>query len=243
MAYTKAQVKDLTQGVKTEGIVEVRLLDPKRTGTITVRGYNEIDQYGSHTWRELVDANGEERVIKVQRKMNLNLGSANDRLLYAHLKKHVHFVTGPSPLLELVDVEEQAGDFISHREIKSDAEAIVKSYSEEKLKDLARVLVIGVRENSSITVLKREIYSFIDLHDNTQQVSNAEKLVAEVNSEDYETKVLLRRAMAENVIRESLNRLMFGSISLGTSFESAVQWATDNKDLLAEVETALKNKK
>ena len=49
--------------------------------------------------------------------------------------------------------------------------------------------------------------------------------------------------MSEDIIKESLNRLMFGTISLGTSFSSAVQWARNNKDLLAEIETSLKNKK
>lgn len=243
MAYTKAEVKDLTKGIDTEGVVEVRLIDPKRTGTITVRGFNEVDKYGSHKWRELVDNNGKTRVVKIQRKRNLNLMSENDRILYAHLKKHTHYVNGPRPLLKLVNVEEQAKDFISHREIKTEAESLIKNFSDEKLKDLSRVLDINVRENSSITVLKRELYGFIDLHDNKSQISNAQRLVNEVNSEDYETKVLLRKAMAKNIIKESLNRLMFGTISLGTSFGSAVQWAKDNKDLLAEVETSLKNKK
>ena len=168
--------------------------------------------------------------------------SENDRILYAHLKKHTHYVNGPRPLLKLVNVEEQAKDFISHREIKTEAESLIKNFSDEKLKDLSRVLDINVRENSSITVLKRELYGFIDLHDNKSQISNAQRLVNEVNSEDYETKVLLRKAMAKNIIKESLNRLMFGTISLGTSCGSAVQWAKDNKDLLAEVETSLKNK-
>jgi len=243
MTYTKAEVKDLTKGVDSSGIVEVRLVDPKRTGTITVRGFNEIDKYGSHKWRELVDGNGVIRVVKIQRKRSLNLSSDNDRILYAHLQKHTHFVNGPRPLLKLVNVEEQAKDFISHREIKTEAESLVKNFSDEKLKDLARVLTINVRRNSSITVLKRELYNFIDLHDNKAQMSNAEKLVNEVNSEDYETKVLLRKAMSEDIIKESLNRLMFGTISLGTSFSSAVQWARNNKDLLAEIETSLKNKK
>lgn len=234
-----AQIKSLTKGIKQSGIVEVRLVNPKRTGTITVRGYNEIDQYGSHTWRELVDSKGNIRVVKIQSKKNLNLQNENDRILYAHLIKNKHFVTGPTPLLKLVNLEVEADNFISHREIKSDAEAIIKKASEKELKDLARVMMIGVRPESSANVLKRELYAFIDLQDNKQRISNAENLVATVSADDYELKVVLRDAMALGIIKESLNRLMYNGINLGTSFDSLVEWGKANKDLVSEIQKQL----
>lgn len=231
-----AKVKSLTKGIKQSGIVEVRLVNPKRTGTITVRGYNEIDQYNTHTWRELVDSKGHIRVVKIQGKRTLNLQNENDRILYAHLLNHVHYVKGPKPVLKLVNIEDQANDFISEREVKADADEIIKKSSEEQLRDLARVMMIGVRPNSSSNVLKKELYDFIDLQDNKLQISNAKRLVSEVNSPDYELKVLLRKAIEGRVITESLNRFMFNGTSLGTSFDSLVEWGKNNKDLVAEIE-------
>ena len=74
----KAEIKNLTKGLPLSGIVEVRLVNPKRTGTITVRGINAIDDFGNHTWRPFVDSNGNERVEKITRKKMLRLENEND---------------------------------------------------------------------------------------------------------------------------------------------------------------------
>lgn len=236
----KAQVKNLTNGIAKEGIVEVRLRNPKRTGTIAVRGFYEVDANGTHKWRELVDSEGEPRVVKIQRKLILRMANENDRILYAHLLVHPKYVKSPTPILQLVNVEEQAKSFISHREIKSDAEEIIKKATQSQLQDLARVMMINVRPDSSVTVLKRELYDFIDFQDNKAGKSNAERLVEEVNSEDYEMKVIFRKAIELKIITNSLNRLMYNNSTLATTFDSLVEWGRNNKDLVAEIAKQVK---
>ena len=120
-AEKKNLKKDLLKGIPTSGLVEVRLRNPKRTGTITVRDCYQIDDMGNHTLRPFIDSNGNSRVERINRKKSLRLENENDRLLYGQLIHHPHFVNGANPIIELVNLEEGAKDFISKREFKNKA--------------------------------------------------------------------------------------------------------------------------
>jgi len=232
----KAEIKNLTKGLPISGIVEVRLVDPKRTGTITVRGCNQIDDFGNHTWRPFVDSNGSERIEKITKKRLLRLSIENDRLLYGQLIHHPHYVNSPSSVIKLVNLEEGAVDFISKREFKNKAETIISKSSDKELVSLVRVLRINIKPNSSFNVIKRELYEHIDNYDSTKRKSNAELLLDEYNSPDYPIKVLLRNAIAQKTVIDSLNRMMFGSVNMGTTFDTAVTFLKNNKDIANELE-------
>jgi hypothetical protein len=235
----KAEVKNLTKGLPITGIVEVRLVDPKRTGTITVRGFNQIDDFGNHTWRPFVDSNGSERIEKITKKRILRLTIENDRLLYGQLVHHPHYVNSPSSVIRLVNLEEGAVDFISKREFKNKAETIISKSSDKELISLVRVLKINIKPNSSFNVIKRELYEHIDNYDSTKRKSNAELLLEEYNSPDYPIKVLLRNAIAQKTVIDSLNRMMFGSVNMGTTFDVAATFLKNNKDIANELEKAV----
>jgi len=235
----KAEVKNLTKGLPIKGVVEVRLVNPKRTGTITVRGFNSIDDFGNHTWRPFVDSNGSERVEKITKKKTLRLENENDRLLYGQLIHHPHYVNSPRAVIKLVNLEEGAVDFINKREFKNKAETIILKSTDKELISLVRVLGINIRPNSSFNVIKRELYEFIDNYDSTKRKSNAEFLLEEYNSPDYPIKVLLRNAIAQKTVIDSLNRMMFGSVNMGTTFDGAVTFLKNNKDIANELEKAV----
>ena len=235
----KAEVKNLTKGLPISGIVEVRLVNPKRTGTITIRGFNSIDDFGNHNWRPFVDSNGSERIEKITRKKMLRLENENDRLLYGQLIHHPHYVNSPRPIIKLVNLEEGAVDFINKREFKNKAETIVSKSSDKELISLVRVLGINIRPRSSFNVIKRELYEFIDNYDSTKRKSNAELLLEEYNSPEYPIKVLLRNAIAQKTVIDSLKRMMFGSVNMGTTFDGAVTFLKNNKDIANELEKAV----
>ena len=56
---SKARLKELVDLAPEKGNCEIRLKDPKRTGTITVRGYTGKDG----RFRPFVDQFGNERII------------------------------------------------------------------------------------------------------------------------------------------------------------------------------------
>ena len=75
---SKAKVKELLVGVPSKGTAEIRLLNPKRTGTLVIRDYKVDGQV-----RPFVDQFGNSRVQKIQSKVlvNLDLNSAESYFL------------------------------------------------------------------------------------------------------------------------------------------------------------------
>jgi len=83
------------------GVVEIRMKNPKRTGSVTVRDYTGPDG----ELREFKDKYGKQRVRKYTRAVvRLDLLNENDLLEFEHVKDHPIYVNGPTPILEIVDV-------------------------------------------------------------------------------------------------------------------------------------------
>lgn len=232
----KSELNKMLSGVKQKGRVEVRLRNPKRTGSITVRTCYKTNEDGTERLAYLVDGNGKERVVKINKKLVLNLENINDRLLYVHLKDHPLFVQGPNPIFDVVNMEEQADEFINIRDYKAQAEEIIRKSDEESLRDMLRVLGIVVPPNSSANIVKRRLYEFVDEPGLTLEKSNSYKLVTEVNDADYDIKVLVHRAKARGVIKISLNRWMWKDVVLGTDFMSVVRYFQENQDLIEQLQ-------
>ena len=66
------EIAELMKGAPAEGIVEVRMRDPKRTGSVTLRGYL-LEENGSTVRRPFVDSKGNDRVVKYIKKKRLNM--------------------------------------------------------------------------------------------------------------------------------------------------------------------------
>ena len=62
-SYTKQEIAQLMKGAPKTGVVEVRMKDPKRTGSVTLRDYNLEDESGSTEYKPFIDANGNSRVV------------------------------------------------------------------------------------------------------------------------------------------------------------------------------------
>jgi len=154
LEISKTKIKELMGDSPSIGNAEVRLRNPKKTGTITVRGY--IGTNG--VYRPFIDENGQERVVRIKRTMYLNLENNNDRLAYEHIRLHPIYVTGANPLLTIVNHETEADAFVAKKDLEARAMEIIQKLNGSELKDFARILLVTVKPGSSDQVMKRVLY-------------------------------------------------------------------------------------
>jgi hypothetical protein len=234
-SYTKQEIAQLMKGAPTSGIIEVRLKDPKRTGSVTLRDYTYEDEQGSTEYRPFIDANGNPRVVKYTKKKKLNMNRDNDRLEYAHLKDHPIYVKGAKPILYLYNFDDEASQYVARKDAASKADSMITAMSSEQLRDLARVVQIRVMPGSSDIVLKRALYEYAESKVGSHKTLGALQIISEIESPDYDTKVLLYRAIESKDIVVKNGRYLFGQIGLGTSFDVSLQFLKDNADLESEL--------
>lgn len=227
MELSSTKVKQLMGNTPNEGLVEIRLKDPKRSGTITVRGYS--DENGNI--RPLVDANGRERVIKIQRTLNLNMKNDNDRLALAHIQDHPIYVKGPNPILVVVNHEVEADNFVDKKNKEAQAMSIIEKLEGEPLRDFARILLITVNPGSSDKVIKRYLYE--------KATKDPELVINEWESDLRVFKVVIRKGIEKNVFTFRNGRYSFKEELMGTSFEAAVDWLKKNEDLIPSINLLL----
>jgi hypothetical protein len=224
------QFKNLSQPVKKEnvlpekpnkGIVVIEIIDPKRTGSITVRDYTDLDGEP----RKLVDARGAARVVTIKNKnVKLDLSKENDRLLYEHIKDHPVYILGGYPCLRLVNTELQAQKHIDRTEMGIDAKSLIKGLGEENLRDLSRLLDISFNATTTINVLKQLLYQKAELE--------PESVINAWNHPDREMRILVYRGIDKSVIAKRNGVYYMGEVSFGTSFEECIQFLKQHEDLL-----------
>lgn len=236
------EIAELMKGAPTEGIVEVRMRDPKRTGSVTLRGYL-LEENGSTVRRPFVDSKGNDRVVKYIKKKRLNMSNENDRLEYAHLKDHPIYVKGSNPILILYNFDNEASNYVDRKDAAAQADATISKLSSEGLRDLARVLQIRVMPGSSDVVLKRALYEYSESKTGANNKLGAFEVLEQIGSPDYDTKVLLHRAMEAKEVEVRNGRYLFGQIGLGTTFDISLQHLKDNPDLESELAKKLNFKK
>ena len=229
---SSTRVKELAKGAPTEGNCEIRLLNPKRSGTITLRGYQDTDgQY-----RPFVDQHGQHRVLKITRTIYLNMKNLSDQLLYMAAKLHPIYMSGPRQVLKLVDFESDAKDFVVLKDLEAQANDIIRKLSGENLKDFARILLVMVKPGSSDTVIKRALYE--------KSVEQPEVIINEWNDTARELKAIVRKGLEKGVFTEKGGRITYQPengqpIMMGTSFELAVHWLSENDDLVPSLRKVL----
>lgn len=234
-SYTKQEIAQLMKGAPKTGVVEVRMKDPKRTGSVTLRDYNLEDESGSTEYRPFIDANGNSRVVKYTKKKKLNMLRDNDRLEYVHLKNHPIYVNGSNPLLLLYNFDDEATAYVAKKDAAAKADSMITNLNTEGLKDLARVVQIKVMPGSSDIVLKRALYEFAESKTGGAKTLGALKVISEIESPDYDCKVLLYRALESKEVVVKNGRYLFGQIGLGTTFDVSLQFLKDNADLESEL--------
>jgi hypothetical protein len=242
--YTKSEIAELIKGAPSKGNVEIRLKDPKRTGTITLRDYILELEDGAVDYRPFIDSNGNHRIAKYKGKKVLRMTNENDRLEYVHLKNHPKYTNGSNQVLLIYNHEEEADNYVALKDAEAEANAKIKTFTGQKLRNLARVCQITVRPGSSETVLKRALYEYADrdLSQGGIKRTGAVDILEQLNSPEYEDKVLLYNAMDKKMVEVKNGRYLFGQIGLGTTFDTALQFLIDNPDISSELSKKLQFK-
>lgn len=224
-----AKRKELMADTPKEGNVEIRLKDPKRTGSITLRGYTDKKD---GQYRPYVDKFGNERVFKFIRTVYLDMNKEDDRLTLAHVANHPIYINGPRPVLVIVNHETDADAFVALKDNEALAGDIIQKLEGEDLKDFARVLLITVKPGSSDKVIKRAIYEMAS--------TNPGEILNEWNDELRELKVIIRKGLESGMFNYKQGRYTFDGQLMGTTFEIATDWLKENEDLVPSMRKQLK---
>ncbi len=227
-AVSKAKVKELMEGAPATGNVEIRLKDPKRTGSITLRGYTGDDG----AYRPYVDRFGNERVFKFIRTIYLDMSKEDDRLTLQAVANHPIYIKGSRPVLVVVDHENDADAFVALKDNEALAGKIIADLHGKELQDFARVLLITVKPGSSDKVIKRAIYEKAE--------TEPGEILNEWNDENRELKVILRKGLEKQLFTYRQGRYTFDGQLMGTTFDIAVDWLKANEDLVPSMRKQLK---
>ncbi len=227
-SLSKTRIKELASDSPTSGNVEIRLKDPKRTGTITVRGYTGAD--GQH--RPYVDQYGNERIQKFSRTVYLDLTNMDDRLTLEQVRLHPLYVDGPRPVLVVVNHETEADAFVANKDLESKAMDIIQKLEGNDLKDFARIMLITIKPGSSDKVIKRVLYE--------KAVDSPGEILNEWNDEQRELKSIIRKGLESGMFKSKQGRYTYNGELMGTTFEHAVDWLGKNDDLVPSMRKQLK---
>lgn len=226
-----------------EGSAEIRLLDHKRTGSITVRDYTDIT---TGELKRFVDKYGNTKVTRFTKNRMYDLTDDTQCLEYHHVKAHPIYSTGPTPILQTVNIEARAEADVYQKDLEAEANYIVRKLSGEKLRDFARVLLVGKRikigDNTSDNVIKREIYQLAEEASLTD-VSGAQKIVNVWANPERALLELLEKGVSNRcfIIKEGV--YFYGKQKMGTTLEYAIEWFNENKDILPQIRKEVNSKK
>ena len=225
---TKAKVTELAKEAPTSGVAEIRLRNPKKTGTITVRGYN--DETGEY--RPYVDQHGSERVMRINKKVLLDLAKLKDRLTYEQVRLHPIYVKGATPVLDLINHEVEDEAFVTAKDLESEANAIVKGLKGKELYAFARVMLVTFAAGSSDTSIKRKLYDKV--------VEDPMNVINEWNDPSKELKDILLSGIEKEVFTKIGGVYKFNDQVMGTSPQLALEWLRENDDLIPSIRKQLK---
>jgi hypothetical protein len=222
------RVKELSEGAPKQGLVEIRLKDPKKTGTITVRGYKEVN--GQH--RPYVDQYGQNRIMKISKTLFLDMVSTDDRLTLQQVANHPIYIKGQWKSLVIVNHEAAAEKLVSDKDSEARAMGIIQKLEGEDLKDFARVLLVTVKPGSSDRILKSVIYE--------KAAEDPKGILKEWDNPLREHKALLRKGIEKGVFTNRQGRYLFKDQLMGTSFDLATDWIKENEDLMPQLRKEIK---
>jgi hypothetical protein len=217
-----AQVKKLQEGVPKEGMAEIVLKYPTKTGSITLRDYSYEDGEGNYIYRPFVDSKGSSRVFIYKKQKMLNLKRENDRLEFAHALNHPLFTKGPRAVLIVRNLEAEADTYIEERDLVSKVNALIQKLEGKELLAFARVLKRKFNTGSTPSAVKRSVYELAD--------EDPKLVLEEWEDSDRPLKEMLRMGIANNSINISNGRWKYGEMEIGNSFEQSLDWLKSNDD-------------
>lgn len=226
---SKAKVKELASGAPTSGRVTIKPKDPKKTGSITIRDYRES---GTNEHRPFVDAHGNHRVVRIKRPIHLDMSELDNQLTYNQVIKHPEYIGGQTPILVVVNHEQEAEDYIDRLDLTSEANNIVRKLKGEAIKDFARVLLIPFNVGSSESAVKRKVYEMCE--------EKPQFVIDSWEDKEREIKLFVHKSLEAGIFAKRNQRWMYGSEVMGTTFESAVEWVKINEDLVPSIKKQLK---
>jgi major membrane immunogen (membrane-anchored lipoprotein) len=220
---SQKRVKELADGTPTEGFVEIRLKNPKKTGAITVRDYK--DGEGRH--RPYVDQYGQPRILKITRTVKLDMKNMDDRLTLNQVSLHPIYVSGATKSLIIINHEEEAVRIVEDKDIEFEAGAIIRKLKGSDLHDFARVLLITVKPGSSDSIIKRVMYE--------SAAEDPQYVLDEWNNPLREHKAFVKKGIEKGIFTQRQGRFSFKGELMGTSFDLAVDWLKENEDLMPQL--------
>lgn len=223
------------QKLPEKGEVIIAPSNPKRVGDLVVRSYNDPE---TGQLMNFVDSQGRERVLIINKKTTLRLDDENARLAYMFIKMHPVYTTPSGAPLKIVNVEEEATEFVIVKESGMKADVIISKLSGDDLRNFARVVFpsskkvsvrVKIGPSVSDAVLKRYLYNIA--------AKDPMHIVTEWNDERRELREILRRAMdGQNpLVVEARGVFMFNGENIGLTFEQAVEWLAKNQDAIRHI--------
>lgn len=227
-------LKTWMEALPDTGGAEIRVVNHKKTNGLVVRSYVNSETRESI---KFTDQHGNNRVFRVIKNIKLDFSKMDDKIMYCVVKNHPIYVSGSNPVLRIVNVEEEAHEFVSKREIGIKAAGIVSALAGNDLRMFARVVFIaaktaGVRigPSTSDNVIKKYLYDIVD--------TNPSLVVDEYEDDRKLLRQLIRAGLetSPQIFKETKGVISFQGEKIGTSFEQAVEWLGKNQDLLASIQ-------
>lgn len=205
-------------------IVEIKVRNPKKTGTITLRTYKDRN----NQLIKVVNSRGEERVVKLtSKKKLLNLANEDDKIEYEAWKRHPIYFDCPHPVINIKNKTEEAKKSIDVFNLQYEAMELIKDLTGQDLADFARVL--GVQsDNVKETVVKGNVINIVQ--------TDPQRVIDEWNDPHREFKTILHRGKKKGIFSETRDGIwQYRNNVMGTSILHAIQWLIDNDDLMPSI--------
>ena len=206
----------------TSGIVLLELVESKRTGSLRVRDYTDLNG----TKRVLQDKNGDAWVYMITKNEKLDIATHEGSALYEHLKQHPYVIGGNGlvPAIRLVNEGQEAVENVNLIEDAIEAQNIIRNLGEKDLRDFARVLKITVAHKASPVVVKSKAYDMCKVEPKT--------VITMWNDPRRDLRCILYKGMDKGLILKIDGVLKYDTLPVGTTFDEMVLWFEKNPDIL-----------
>lgn len=193
------------------GFVEVRLANPKRNGTITIRPFK--DKYGN-----MIGRDGKEYTyVRPVKRLDLSLKEQRDE--YELLRLHP-FVIGTNPVLKIANFVDDAKKETEKSVKMADAIKLANEMIGETLTDFARILgknVMGIPEsvikNEIIKTAKNDPVEFMRLY----------------NHPERDRLIWFKKFVNTGVLKQERGLYTYQSEPVGLNQEQVILWMKNNR--------------
>lgn len=207
------------------GLAEIRLVNPKRSGAINIRDYT--DAQGNR--RLFLNEHGVERTFQYNKKITLNFSKLRDKLEYLHVKDHPFTTTGSMgvPILNVINLNLQAELNIAKKDLEAKVNGMISSLSGQELISFARILFIPIRPGSNESMIKEMVYD--------KASNDPEDVLSELESPDRKVKEVFFAAKGAGLIYDRMGTWYFQTEKIGVNMDQGIAWLKENVDLMPRI--------